>query len=404
MSIWLCLFIPIIGALVMLKWFRKNLVWWEVIVPALACVIFIAIFKFTVERIQVNDTEYHGALITEARYYEYWETYVRRTCTRTVSCGKNCTTTVSYDCSYCDENPERWTVINSLGQEFTVSEKYYNYLTKKWKATPKFVELNRDINHSGGCGEDGDMYVIKWNVDPMTAESTTTDHWYENRVQAAHTAFDFVDVTEEDVKKYNLYDYPEVDGFKQETVLGMERAKWVTKIQTNRMKQWSKFLNGHLGVKKHARIYFLFFVDQSMLSANMQQAYWDGGNDNELVVCIGLSSKSKEIQWVKPFSWSPAGRIIPDVREGIMKDPNFNVDVIAKSVWVTVDKEYVRRDFEEFSYITVEPPTWAMWVTFFITLTITIGVCYWAIINDIDGSNDPLFNRQGKYYGGYRRY
>jgi hypothetical protein len=401
MSIWFCLLIPVVGALVMLKWFRKNLAWWEVIVPAVVCFLFILIFKLTVERIQVNDTEYHGAIITEARYYEYWETYVHKTCTRTVSCGKNCTTTVSYDCSYCDENPKRWTVVNSLGEEFGVSEEDYKYLTKKWKATPKFVELNRDIDYSGRCGNDGDMYVIEWNVDPMTAESTTTDHWYENRIQAAHTAFDFVDVTEEDVKKYSLHDYPDVNGFHQETVLGMDKAKWITKIQTNRMKQWGKFLNGHLGVKKHVRIYFLFFVDKSMLAANMQEAYWDGGNDNELVVCIGLSSKSKEIQWVKPFSWSPTGRIVPDVREGIMKNPDFNVDQIAKTVWSTVDKEYVRRDFEEFSYVTVEPPTWAIWVTFFITLAITIGICYWAVVNDIDGGNDPIFGKTNRY-GGYR--
>lgn len=399
MSIWFCLFIPIIGALVMLKWFRKNLVWWEVIVPALVCFIFILIFKFTVERVQVNDTEYHGAIITEARYYEYWETYVHRTCTRTVSCGKNCTTTVSYDCSYCDENPEHWTVVNSLGNEFSVSKEYYDYLTKKWNDRPEFVELNRDIDDGGfGCGQDGDMYVVKWDGKPMTAEATTTDHWYENRVQAAHTAFDFVDVSEEDVKTYGLYDYPQLDGFKQETILGMDSAKWITKNQINRMKQWGKFLNGHLGVKKHARIYFLFFVDKSMLSGNMQEAYWDGGNDNELVICIGLSSKSKSIQWVKPFSWSPTGRIIPDVREGIMRNPEFNVDKIANSVWYNVDKEYQRRDFEEFSYITVEPPTWAMWVTFFITLIITAGVCYWAIVNDIDGSNDPLFRSRNSGY------
>lgn len=402
MSIWFCLFIPIIGALVMLKWFRKNLVWWEVLIPALVSFIFILIFKFSVEKVQVNDTEYHGAIITEARYYEYWETYVHKTCTRTISCGKNCTTTVSYDCSYCDETPEHWSVVNSLGEEFSVSQEYYNYLTKKWKATPRFVELNRDIDYSGGCGKDGDMYVVKWNADPMTAESTTTDHWYENRIQAAHTAFDFVDVTEEDVKTYGLYSYPEVEGFHQETVLGMENVKWMKKYQVNRMKQWSKFLNGYLGVKKHARIYFLFFTDKSMLSANMQEAYWDGGNDNELVVCIGLSSKTKQIQWVKPFSWSPTGRIVPDVREGVMRAGNFDVDEVAKAVWSTVAKEYKRRDFEEFSYVTVEPPTWAMWVTFFITLAITIGICYWAIVNDIDGSNDPLFNRQRDYYGGYR--
>jgi len=136
MSIWLSLLIPLIGAFILLRWYKHTLAWWEVIVPSVACFFFIVIFKFTVEKIQVNDTEYHGALVTEARYYEYWETYVRRTCYRTVKAGKS-TVSVPYDCSYCDKNPPRWTVVNSLGQEFSVSEKYYNYLMKLWSSKPQ---------------------------------------------------------------------------------------------------------------------------------------------------------------------------------------------------------------------------------------------------------------------------
>ncbi len=391
MSIWFSLLIPLIGAFMMLKWFRKNLTWWEVIIPLGVCFLFIAIFKLIVETVEVNDTEYHGSIITEARYYEYWETYVHRTCTRTVSCGKNCTTTVTYDCSYCDENPARWTVINSRGEEFDVSQDFYNYLMRKWKSSQTFYELNRSINDGGwGCGQDGDMYYIKWDGDPMTAESTTTGHWYENRVQAAHTAFDYPEVNEEDVKTYTLHEYPEIDGIFQETVLGMDRVSWMSRKEKDRMIQWGKYLNGHLGTKKHARIYILFFADKPQISANMQEAYWDGGNDNELVICIGLSSKSKEVQWVRPFTWSPERRLIPDVREMIMAHKVFDPDSIARSVWSQVDKEFKRKDFKEFSYITVEPPTWSKWVTFIVTILITFGLCYWAIVNDIDHEDDPL--------------
>ena len=393
MSIWFSLLIPIIAAFVMLKWFSRNLTWWEVVIPLASCFLFITIFKLIVETVEVNDTEYHGAIITEARYYEYWETYVHRTCTRTVSCGKNCTTTVTYDCSYCDENPARWTVINSLGEEFSISQEFYNYLIKKWKAKEQFVELNRDIDDGGfGCGQDGDMYKISWDGDPMTSESTTTDHWYENRVQAAHTSFDFPDVTEEDISSYGLMDYPEVDGIFQKTVLGMEKVNWMSEVERDRMEQWGKYLNGHLGTKKHARIYVLFFVDKPQIAANMQEAYWDGGNDNEIVVCIGLSNKSREIQWVRPFTWSPERRIIPDVREAILNTGEFNPDRVSKSIMNYVDLEFKRKDFKEFSYITVEPPTWSKWVTFIVTILITFGLCYWAIVNDVNSEDDPLKN------------
>jgi len=384
---------------VLLKFFSKKLTWWEVLVPLLACLSFIAIFKAIVEKVQVTDTEYHGALIVSAKYYEPYTTWVHKTCSYTVSCGKNCTRTVYYDCSYCDDNGPEWEIKNSLGQTWNITQAEYNRLMKKWSAKPEFVELNRDINYHGGCGQDGDAYEIRWNALPLTSESTTTENSYENRVQAAHTAFDYPSITESDKKQYKLFDYPDVNGYDQKMVLGLDSIKWVNKRDKWYMNQWATFLNGQLGVKKHARIYFLYFKDMPSVAADMQEAYWDGGNDNEIVVCVGLSSKSRQIQWVKPFTWSPIRRIIPDVREDIMANKTFDASKLSNAVWYNVDREFKRKDFSEFSYISVDPPVWAKWVTFFITLALTIWICYWAVVNDIDGSDDPLndmFNGNGR--------
>jgi len=389
-SIWWCLLIPIIGSAIKIAFFHKRLTWWEIFIPTVACIFFIGIFKAIVEKVQVTDTEYHGALIVSARYYEPYETWVKRTCSYTTCTGSGKTrvcTTHYYDCSYCDYNGPEWEVTNSLGQKWGVSEEYYNYLKKKWSATPYFVELNRDINYHGGCGKDGDAYEIQWDKKPLTSESTTTENSYENRVQAAHTAFDFPEITEADKKRYKLFDYPPVNSFVQKTVLGIDSIGWLKGREKERMIQWSKYLNGHLGPKKHARVYILLFKDMPSLASNMQEAYWSGGNDNELIVCIGLSSKDRKISWVKPFTWSPNRKIIPDVREDIMKTRFFNPDIIAKSILTNVEKEYKRKDFSEFSYLTIEPPTWAKWTTFFVTLIITIAVCYWTINNDIEGDD-----------------
>ena len=399
MSIWLCLLIPIIGAAVLLRFYSKQLTWWEVLIPLLTCFTFIVIFKAIVEKVQVTDTEYHGSLIVSARYYEPYTTWVHRTCSYTVSCGKGCTRTVHYDCSYCDENGPEWEIQNSLGQTWNISQAQYNYLTKKWKAKPKFVELNRDIDYNGGCGQDGDAYQINWDRLPLSAESTTTSNSYDNRVQAAHTAFDYPNITDNDKKEFKLFDYPDVDGYNQQMVLGLDSIKWVTKRDKWYMNQWATFLNGQLGTKKHARIYFLYFKDMPSLTADMQEAYWDGGNDNEIVICVGLSSKSRQIQWVRPFSWSPNRRIIPDVREDIMKNPIFDATKLSKAVWYNVNREFKRKNFEEFSYISVDPPTWSKWVTFFITLGITLWICYWAVVNDIDSEDDPLKNMFNKNDG-----
>jgi hypothetical protein len=386
MSIWICLLIPLIGVFVLLRWYKHTLTWWEVAIPSIACFLFILIFKFSVEKIQVDDTEYHGATVVEARYYEYWETWVKRTCYRSVKCGKS-TISVPYDCSYCDHNPARWTVVNSLGEEFSVSEKYYNYLMGLWKATPRFVELNRNINYHYGCGKDGDMYKILWDKNPLTAKSTTATHSYENRVQAAHSAFDFVKVTEEDIKNYKLYEYPEVDGWHQETVLGLDSLPSIPKNKITLFKQMSAYLNGELGPKKHARIYFLFFTSESQMSASMQEAHWDGGNDNEVVICIGIDPATQKLKWVKPFSWTPNRRVLPDIREEIMNIGTLDPMRICRAVEGVVIKEYKRKDFKEFSYLTVEPPEWAIWTTAIITALITFFISRWATMNEAEGGN-----------------
>lgn len=402
-SIWWSLLIPIIGAFIMIAFFNKKLTWWEIFVPLIASVFFIGIFKLIVEKVQTTDTEYHGALIVSARYYEPYTTWVKKTCSYTTCSGsgksRTCVTHY-YDCSYCDENGPDWEVTNSLGKSWNVSREYYLFLKKKWSANPYFVELNRNIIYHGGCGEDGDAYEIKWNKKPMTAESTTTSNSYENRIQAAHTAFDFPEITELDKKQYKLYDYPNVNSFHQETVLGLDSVKWVQPKEKLLMRQWAKYYNGYLGPKKHARIYTLFFVDKPSITGNMQEAYWSGGNDNELVVCIGLSSKDRKIQWVKPFTWSPNRKIIPDVREDIMKTDLFNPNVIANAIQSNVEREFKRKDFSEFSYITVEPPTWAKWTTFIITSIITSLICYWAVNNDIHG-NDTVSDIRRRLNGTY---
>jgi hypothetical protein len=56
-----------------------------------------------------------------------------------------------------------------------------------------------------------------------------------------------------------------------------------------------------------------------------------------------------------------------------------------------VIKEYKRKDFKEFSYLTVEPPEWAIWVTAIVTALITFFVSRWATINEA-GSGDNSFS------------
>jgi hypothetical protein len=339
--------------------------------------------------VQTSDTEYWSALVQKAEYYEAYTTWVPKTCSRTIKVGKT-TTTVYYDCSYCDENGPEWAVVNDLGERFYVSQTFYENLRRRWKANPQFVELDRDINYHGTCGVDGDKYEIYWDKKPHTAEQTVSSKSYENRIQAAHSAFDFPDISEEDVKTYKLFNYPDIEGFSQEALLGEDSISWITKNEKLWGERMIEYSSGYWGPKVHGKIWVLLYKDCPQTSALMQEAYWDGGNDNDLVVCIGLSSKSKELQWVKAFSWTPKRKLLVDLREDIMNTKYLNFTKIRE----ILDKrmpDFKRKDFKEFNYITVEPPGWAVTVTFIVTLLLTIGLCYWAISNEyVTEETDPV--------------
>jgi hypothetical protein len=122
----------------------------------------------------------------------------------------------------------------------------------------------------------------------------------------------------------------------------------------------------------------------------MQEAYWKGGNKNEMVVCIGLSSRTRDLQWVKAFSWTPNRTLLVEIRENIMNTKKFS----GKALYEVLRRDlegFQRKQFKEFSYITVDPPSWAITVTFLITIIITVAACYWAVVNDLVHDKDnPL--------------
>ena len=391
MVIWFSFIIPLIGAFIMLRWFRKYLAWWEVVIPIIACLLFTLIFKFTVEIIQTSDTEYNSSIVVKATYYEAYTTWVKKTCSRTIKVGKT-TTTVYYDCSYCDENGPEWEIEDANGRVFRISESFYDNLKKRWNSPETFVDLNRDIDYSGTCGSDGDSYEIYWNNDPNTAEQTVKASSYENRIQAAHTSFDFPDVKDLDVKQYKLYEYPEIRGlgFSQNIILGLDSIKWITKKEKYEADRLMQFSSGYWGYKRKAKIWILLYLDLHQTSALMQEAYWDGGNDNDIVICLGLSSVDKEIRWTKVFSWGENKKILVDLREDIMGDRYLDFKKVQYHLQNRMTG-FRKKDFKEFSYVTVEPPTWAVIVTFIVSLLLTIGLSYWAIVNDyVTDENDMV--------------
>jgi hypothetical protein len=372
MIIYGALFIPLIVAFILYKYFSHKTVWWEFFFPLVASLIFTFSMKLTIEAVQVLSKEYWGSIVERVEYYEDWNEWITQTCTHSCCCdskGENCRTE-TYDCSYCLYHPAIWQIVTTTGEKVGISQSEYANIKRKL-GNEQFVELGRNY-----YTDDGDKYYSQWQGDSVTAILVTTLHHYENRVKAAdQSVFNFSDVSKEDVKKYSLKEYPEIyTYYKMQSVIGdsSEDALLADKKFC--------YINGLLGHKKEVRIFVLVFKDQPVEAGLYQEWYWSGANMNEFVICIGVD-KERNVKWCKPISWTRSETLKAEVKNFVQSQTKLNLSAVADFTQKQVDKGFVRRSFKEFNYLTVEPPMWAVILTYLLTIAINIGLSYWIIIN-----------------------
>lgn len=383
---WYALFIPLVFTLIAYKIWPHKITIGEVIVPTILSALGIWISAASMKEIAIQDVEYNGHIVVRARYYEYWETWVKKTCSYTVthSCGKGCTYTRTYyyDCSYCDENAPYWEVYTADGLSFRVDQAYYNKLKQQWSATPVFIELNRSIsNHEGifkgHCGQDGNAYEIRWDSKVETSEGAVTEHPFINMIKVNHSAFSYKTISKEVADSLGLYSYPNTYSFYKQRCL-LSHNMLFTELEHRKL----EYLNAVLGPKNKVKIFTLIFKNKPIDIAFKQEQYWEGGNQNELIVCIGVDD-AKNIQWVKPFSWCDNKRILVDTREDIAESKVLNIDTLFNVYNTNIPKFFHYKSFKDFNYLTFEPTTNQLIFIYILTILLTIGTIWIVVANGI---------------------
>ncbi len=366
---WAALAIPMIAGLVLHYKFRKKILWWEVVIPMLPVLVIVPLVKLAAETSITRDYERHGGWCVKAVYLEDWDEWVSKTCTRKV--GK---TTQSYDCSYRRYHPPVWYLIDSNGYQVTITKSQFEWLSQKF-GSRQFIDLHRYYYR-----DDGDEYDAIWPGTDITFQPVTTEHTYENRVQATHGVIDFPEITPKEAKEKGLYEFPTLENPLCDwpilgTTTGVEQADKI--IQT---------YNAKMGKLKEIRIWIILFHEKPLQTAFDQESYWKGGNDNELVVCIGLFENQPA--WCHPFCWSPDGNTSNDQLKIEIRDrvqsygPNLNLAPIAEFITSRATELYQRKDFKEFSYLTVDTPWWATLIVYVLVILSTGGLSWWIMENE----------------------
>lgn len=439
MDYYLALLIPIIVT-VIFYFFRKNkFTWWEFFIPIAVIAITILISKLIIDTTSVTFTEYWGSTITavyEEEPYNYWH---QETCSYTTCTGTGKTQvciTHYYDCSHQDDVGPSWKAVTNIGEEFSISERVYDQLIKQFKTKRVIIKLRSNHDPDDYCvsskktkfagkkvGKISYIYETRWNGNDETRKAYTSKHHYKNKIKATDLSiFNISIVNEKQADSLGLFRYPEYndDGLEYPTILG----KNISSITQEKFKR----LNGKFGISNELRLWILIFENKPLTIARQQENFWVKGNMNEFVLCIG--KKGNQIQWAHTFSWALSNELTIDIRNKVMnlyqfkdtiikiqqppviskltkkvrrlnvsteiKDSTIRIKfpsypVLNEITWDELYKflnknlnKYKRRDFREFDYLTVEPPTWAIIIIYVIAIIISVGINLWIIKNNFE--------------------
>ena len=107
-----------------------------------------------------------------------------------------------------------------------------------------------------------------------------------------------------------------------------------------------------------------------------------------MIYIISLDNKSC-VEWCKVLSWTEREDLKVETRTWIeqnYKSKPLELLTFGDYLYKEVQKKFERKKWEDFNYITVDPPTWCYWVTWIFVLLSCIGLYYWIITNEFDNN------------------
>ena len=321
--VFIILIIPIAISIFLYFFFNEVTTWREhclLIIPSILCLF---IIKYLLIYSEETDTEYIGKYITKVTCYQSWNEHSGQ---RT------------------HEYPEQFTyTLNTGEEEITTAEDFYN-IKRHWNSKTIFRDLHKDDKT-----KDGYAFDTKWDGRKLTCESRTFEETYKNKVRASHSIFKSENISEIDAKKIGLYDYPKRDIYyeRQEQVLGLKK-------KDRAGVQMIEYINGVYGYKNKFRTYILMFYNKSINVAQKQREYWEGGNKNEFIVCVGVDSVTNKIQWCYPFSWQDTPLLETKTKQVLIPGSKFSLYKYACWLDKNVSENWQRKSFDSFDYINMD--------------------------------------------------
>jgi hypothetical protein len=374
--------LPFFLALILLLLFKKNMVWWEYLVLIGSSLLLSMLLATFMRHDNCLDTEYLGGYITKITHYDDWDEWIHRTCTRQVPCGTDSKgnmryRTETYDCSYRDYHPERWCYTDDVGNEHYFSSKTEFDAAMKELGYPNMVF--RDM-HRHYYTKDGDAQDYFWNGTALDMRSLAWKEQYINKVIGSSSVMKFDKIEPEQAKEMGLYDYPAVNSYDQNTIVGCYSP-------SKRELKQVKYVNSIYGRKKQFRVFILVWdSDKTISISEEQRSYWQGGNKNEFVVCLGYDNTKDSVTWCNAFSWCDDPKLEVATKRYFLDNPR--MDLSGYAIWLENHIDlWQRKEFKDFDYLSIPLTSGQQMALLFITLFFNVLVAILLIGNEHRNTN-----------------
>lgn len=313
-----------------------------VLIPTGACVLIYAATYLIMIYGNIDDVEYLHYYIEKVRHEDEWNERVTVTKTRTVIDSNGHSHTETYREKKTVNHPEQWMAFLNNNKQINITKEKYNSIVKLWNVPEKFIDMHRDY-----YTKDGDAQEYKWNLNVNTIKPYTCKHHYVNKLLGSDSQFKFNDISKDEANELGLYEYPDIIDDEQNPIIGY--SKYVTKHNIYSMKR----LNAINGLFKEVCTYILIYPNTTSSIAEDQRSYWQGGNKNEFVICVGIDSLSNKVQWTECFSWQDDISLDVSCKNYIMHMNKLDIDKL--SIWLTDNmQKWKRKEFSDFDYLNVE--------------------------------------------------
>lgn len=293
-------------------------------------------------------TEYLGSIVRSIHFEEEWVELTEYTDTKTDD--KGC----SHQVKRIREryHREEYYFFTTLGSRIKCDYRFYSSVKSVWQLPGHYKRWSgREIKGGsrGGISYRFDDFSPseRQNIDKWVP--ITEAHKYKNKVRSSNSIWKYETIDDKRAAELGLIPYPEITDYDAPCILSIDRI-----IPGDADRLFRRF-NAGIAPAVEMRLYILLYDSGRGIGiSELQKAYWQGGNKNEFVICMGLDAIG-DVEWAQAFSWADYQHKEKEVCQWLMARRRLDWKALFHYLHHHLS-DWKRKEFADFDYIHISLP------------------------------------------------